>query len=94
MLKKNDEKINGFLFVIGFPLLLLGMSYDGFTSSYTQSKTVEKFPPSPLNSACANRLIPNCSGVSMVVLMHYLMNGPSSLVLLTLLNIFILSYEN
>ena len=41
MLKRNDEKINGFLFVIVLPLLLFAMSYYGFESSYTRLKTSE-----------------------------------------------------
>lgn len=42
MLKKNDEKINGFLLMIELPLLLFAMSYYSFGSTCTRLKTSEK----------------------------------------------------
>lgn len=59
MLKKNDEKINGFLFVIVLPLLLFAMSYYGFESSYTRLKTAERPPDFLFTSVYAYRVIPN-----------------------------------
>jgi len=59
MLKKNDEKINGFLLVIVLPLLLFAMSYYGFESSYTRLKTAERPPDFLFTSVYAYRVIPN-----------------------------------
>ncbi|AZA78289.1 hypothetical protein EG347_12595 [Chryseobacterium sp. G0186] len=59
MLKKNDEKINGFLFVIVLPFLLFAMSYYGFESSYVRLKTMEKAPDFMFSSVYAYRVIPN-----------------------------------
>lgn len=94
MLKKNDEKINGFLFVIVFPLLLFAMSYHGFASSYTRLKTSAKIPDLLSSSVYAYKIIPDCLSVPMNELMYPLINGPFSLKFFTLLNIFILPYEN
>lgn len=76
MLKKNDEKINGFLFVIVLPLLLFAMSYYGFESSYTRLKTSEKTPSFLFTSVYAYRVIPNYLSVQMTDLMYTLINGP------------------
>ncbi|MDR2235704.1 MAG: hypothetical protein LBE92_06245 [Chryseobacterium sp.] len=78
MLKKNDEKINGFLLVIVLPLLLFAMSYYGFESSYTRLKTSEKTPSYLFTSVYAYRVIPNYLSVQMTELMYYLINGPLS----------------
>jgi hypothetical protein len=78
MLEKNDEKINGFLFVIVLPLLLFAMSYYGFESSYTRLKTSEKTPEFLFSSVYAYRVIPNYLSVQMTDVMYYLINGPFS----------------
>lgn len=78
MLKKNDEKINGFLFVIVLPFLLFAMSYYGFESSYTRLKTSEKTPDFLFTSVYAYRVIPNYLSVHMTNLMYHLINGPLS----------------
>ncbi|MDR3023862.1 hypothetical protein [Chryseobacterium sp.] len=78
MLKRNDEKINGFLFVIVLPLLLFAMSYYGFESSYTRLKTSEKTPDFLFSSVYAYRVIPNYLSVQMTDLMYNLINGPLS----------------
>ncbi|WET47703.1 hypothetical protein PYS58_14080 [Chryseobacterium indologenes] len=59
MLTKNDEKINGFLFVAVLPFLLFAMSYYGFESSYVRLKTMEKAPDFMFSSVYAYRIIPN-----------------------------------
>ena len=60
MLKKNDEKINGFLFIIVLPLLLFAMAYYGFESSYVLwIKSTEKAPDFLFESVYAYRVIPN-----------------------------------
>lgn len=59
MLIKNDEKINGFLFVAVLPLLLFAMAYYGFESSYVRLKTMEKAPDFMFSSVYAYRVIPN-----------------------------------
>lgn len=59
MFKTNDEKINGFLFVIILPFLLYFMSYYGFESSYARLKTMEKAPAFMFSSVYAYRVIPN-----------------------------------
>lgn len=78
MLKRNDEKINGFLFVIVLPLLLFAMSYYGFESAYTRLKTSEKTPEFLFSSVYAYRVIPNYLSVHMTDMMYYLINGPFS----------------
>ncbi|UKB83619.1 hypothetical protein LF887_21865 [Chryseobacterium sp. MEBOG06] len=78
MLKRNDEKINGFLFVIVLPLLLFAMSYYGFESAYTRLKTSEKTPEFLFSSVYAYRVIPNYLSVYMTDMMYYLINGPFS----------------
>ncbi|CAM2771478.1 hypothetical protein DRF59_04005 [Chryseobacterium flavum] len=78
MLKKNDEKINGFLFVIVLPLLLFAMSYYGFESSYTRLKTSERPPDFLFSSVYAYRVIPNYLSVQMTELVYYSINGPFS----------------
>lgn len=78
MLKKNDEKINGLLFVIVLPLLLFAMSYYGFESSYTRLKTSEKTPEFLFSSVYVYRVIPNYLSVQMTDVMYYLINGPFS----------------
>lgn len=78
MLKRNDEKINGFLFVIVLPLLLFAMSYYGFESSYTRLKTSEKTPDFLFSSVYAYRVIPNYLSVRMTDFMYCLINGPLS----------------
>ncbi|AZA81019.1 hypothetical protein C1637_00085 [Chryseobacterium lactis] len=75
MLKRNDEKINGFLFVVVLPLLLFAMSYYGFESSYTRLKTSEKTPDFLFTSVYAYRVIPNYLSVQMTGLMEILING-------------------
>ncbi|MCJ7933649.1 MAG: hypothetical protein MUW56_08465 [Chryseobacterium sp.] len=79
MLKKNDEKINGFLLVIVLPLLLFAMSYYGFESSYTRLKTSERPPDFLFSSVYAYRVIPNYLSVQMTEVMYNLMNGPLSI---------------
>lgn len=59
MFTTNDEKINGFLFVIILPFLLYFMSYYGFESSYARLKTMEKAPAFMFSSVYAYRVIPN-----------------------------------
>lgn len=60
MLKKNDEKINGFLFVIVLPFLLFSMSYYGFETSYVLwIKSADKAPDFIFESVYAYRVIPN-----------------------------------
>lgn len=60
MLKKNDEKVNGFLFVIVLPLLLFSMSYYGFETSYVLwIKSAVKAPDFMFESVYAYRIIPN-----------------------------------
>ncbi|PRB02857.1 hypothetical protein CQ046_11685 [Chryseobacterium sp. MYb7] len=60
MLRKNDEKINGFLFVIVLPLLLFSMSYYGFETSYVLwIKSADKAPDFIFESVYAYRVIPN-----------------------------------
>lgn len=76
MLKRNDEKINGFLFVIVLPLLLFAMSYYGFESSYTRLKTSENPPEFLFTSVYAYRVIPNYLSVQMTEVMYHLINGP------------------
>nr|WP_315027250.1 hypothetical protein [uncultured Chryseobacterium sp.] len=78
MLIKNDEKINGFLFVVVLPLLLFAMSYYGFESSYTRLKTSEKTPDFLFSSVYAYRVIPNYLSVYMTDLMYHLIHGPLS----------------
>ncbi len=72
MLTTNDDKINGFLFVIILPFLLYFMSYYGFESSYTRLKTSEKPPEFLFHSVYAYRVIPNYISVKMTVFMEYL----------------------
>ncbi|PWN61472.1 hypothetical protein [Chryseobacterium oncorhynchi] len=78
MLKKNDEKINGFLFIIVLPFLLFAMSYYGFESSYVRLKTMEKAPDFMFSSVYAYRVIPNylsvhvTDAVTFVVDHHFL----------------------
>lgn len=71
MLKKNDEKINGFLFVIVLPFLLFAMSYYGFESSYTRLKTAERPPDFLFTSVYAYRVIPNYLSLYMTDLFMY-----------------------
>jgi len=78
MLKKNDEKINGFLFIIVLHLLMFAMSYYGFESSYTRLKISERTPDFLFSSVYAYRVIPNYLSVQMTDLMFYLINGPFS----------------
>lgn len=86
MLKKNDEKKNGFLFIIVLPFLLFGMSYYGSGSSYAKLKTPEFL----FSSVYPNRGIPNFMSVYVTDLVYSLINKSLSLQFLTLLNIFIL----
>lgn len=72
MFKTNDEKINGFLFVIILPFLLYFMSYYGFESSYTKLKISERPPEFLFNSVYAYRVIPNFISVKMTDFMEYL----------------------
>lgn len=71
MLTTNDEKINGFLFVIILPFLLYFMSYYGFESSYTRLKTSENPPEFLFHSVYAYRVIPNYISVKMTGFMEY-----------------------
>ncbi len=59
MLRTFDEKIDGFLFVVIFPFLLLFMSYYGFESSYVKLKSMETAPDFMFSSVYAYRVIPN-----------------------------------
>jgi len=72
MFTTNDEKINGFLFVIILPFLLYFMSYYGFESSYTRLKTSERPPDFLFHSVYAYRVIPNYISVKMTDFMEYL----------------------
>lgn len=71
MLTTNDEKINGFLFVIILPFLLYFMSYYGFESSYTRLKSSERPPEFLFNSVYAYRVIPNFISVKMTDFVEY-----------------------
>lgn len=86
MLKKNDEKINGFLFVIVLPLLLFAMSCYGSGSSYARLKTPEFL----FSSVYTYRVMPNFMSVYVTDFIYSLINKSLSLQFLTLLNIFIL----
>lgn len=71
MFTTNDEKINGFLFVIILPFLLYFMSYYGFESSYTRLKISERPPEFLFRSVYAYRVIPNYISVKMTDFMEY-----------------------
>ncbi|ROH96343.1 hypothetical protein [Chryseobacterium daecheongense] len=75
MLKTIDEKINGFLFIIIFPLLLFFMSYYGFESAYViWIKSAEKAPDFMFESVYAYRVIPNYLSVHVTELMTYIID--------------------
>lgn len=71
---KNDEKINGFLFVAVLPFLLFAMSYYGFESSYVRLKTMEKAPDFMFTSVYAYRVIPNYLSVHVTELVTFIVN--------------------
>ncbi|RNA61296.1 hypothetical protein D1631_04740 [Chryseobacterium nematophagum] len=75
MLKKNDEKISSFLFVIVLPILLFAMTYYGFESSYTRLKTSQKVPDFLFTSVYAYRIIPNYLSIYMTDVMEYMINN-------------------
>lgn len=75
MLTKNDEKINGFLFVAVLPFLLFAMSYYGFESSYVRLKTMEKAPDFMFSSVYAYRVIPNFLSVHVTELVTFMVNN-------------------
>lgn len=75
MLKRNDEKINGFLFVIVLPLLLFAMSYYGFESSYVRLKTMEKAPDFMFTSVYAYRIIPNFLSLHVTEVVTFMINS-------------------
>lgn len=75
MLTKNDEKINGFLFVIILPFLLFAMSYYGFESSYVRLKTMEKAPDFMFSSVYAYRVIPNYLSVHVTEVVTFIVNN-------------------
>ena len=70
MLKKTDEKCNVFLFVIVLPLLLFGMVYYGFESSYTRLKTSDRPPSFLFTSVYSYRVIPNYLSIYMTDVME------------------------
>ncbi|WP_407405620.1 hypothetical protein [Chryseobacterium sp.] len=70
MLNRPDERINLFLFVILIPLLLFGMVYYGFESSYTRLKTSERPPSFLFTSVYSYRVIPNYLSVYMTDLVE------------------------
>jgi len=59
MFTKLDEKREGWLWIIIFPLLLFMISYYGFESSYVRLKSMEKAPDFMFSSVYAYRVIPN-----------------------------------
>ncbi|WP_160138067.1 hypothetical protein [Chryseobacterium sp. c4a] len=75
MLTKNDEKINGFLFVAVLPFLLFAMSYYGFESSYVRLKTMEKAPDFMFSSVYAYRIIPNYLSVHVTEVVTFIVNN-------------------
>lgn len=75
MLTKNDEKINGFLFVAVLPFLLFAMSYYGFESSYIRLKTMEKAPDFMFSSVYAYRVIPNYLTVHVTEMVTFIVNN-------------------
>ncbi|MBP2618177.1 hypothetical protein [Chryseobacterium jejuense] len=75
MLKKNDEKINGFLFVAVLPFLLFAMAYYGFESSYVRLKTMEKAPDFMFASVYAYRVIPNYLSVHVTEVVTFIVNN-------------------
>lgn len=75
MLTKNDEKINGFLFVAVLPFLLFAMSYYGFESSYVRLKTMEKAPDFMFASVYAYRVIPNYLSVHVTEIVTLIVNN-------------------
>ncbi|WP_250255771.1 hypothetical protein [Chryseobacterium sp. Marseille-Q3244] len=75
MLTKNDEKINGFLFVAVLPFLLFAMSYYGFESSYVRLKTMEKAPGFMFSSVYAYRVIPNYLSVHATEVVTLIVNN-------------------
>lgn len=75
MLTKNDEKINGFLFVAVLPFLLFAMSYYGFESSYVRLKTMEKAPDFMFSSVYAYRVIPNYLTVHVTEMVTFIVNN-------------------
>ncbi|MDN3690979.1 hypothetical protein QWZ06_01190 [Chryseobacterium tructae] len=75
MLTKNDEKINGFLFVAVLPFLLFAMSYYGFESSYVRLKTMEKAPDFMFSSVYAYRVIPNYLSVHVTEVVTFIVNN-------------------
>lgn len=72
---KNDEKINGFLFVTVLPFLLFAMSYYGFESSYVRLKTMERAPDFMFSSVYAYRVIPNYLSVHVTELVTFIVNN-------------------
>lgn len=75
MLKPIDEKINGFLFIIIFPLLLFFISYYGFESAYVVwIKSAEKAPDFMFESVYAYRVIPNFLSVHVTEVMTYIID--------------------
>ncbi|MEJ5103500.1 hypothetical protein [Chryseobacterium sp. MYb328] len=75
MLTKNDEKINGFLFVAVLPFLLFAMSYYGFESSYVRLKTMDKAPDFMFASVYAYRVIPNYLSVHVTEAVTFFVNN-------------------
>lgn len=75
MLTKNDEKINGFLFVAVLPFLLFAMSYYGFESSYVRLKTMEKAPDFMFSSVYAYRVIPNYLSIHVTEMVTFAVNN-------------------
>lgn len=76
MFKTFDEKINGFLFVIIFPLLLFFISYYGFETSYVVGiKSWEKAPDFMFSSVYAYRVIPNFLSVHVTDAVTFIINN-------------------
>ncbi|OCA78014.1 hypothetical protein BBH99_01655 [Chryseobacterium contaminans] len=75
MLIKNDEKINGFLFVAVLPFLLFAMAYYGFESSYVRLKTMEKAPDFMFSSVYAYRVIPNYLSIHVTEAVTFMVNN-------------------
>lgn len=69
-MKNFDERLNGFLFIVILPILLFGMSYYGFESSYTRFKTSERPPDFLFSSVYSYRVIPNQLSIYMTDFME------------------------
>ncbi len=75
MFTKLDEKKEGWLWIIIFPLLLFLISYYGFESSYVRLKSMEKAPDFMFSSVYAYRVIPNYLSVHVTEAFTALVNA-------------------